>query len=448
GVMQDVSGFGLLEALKGVGLDTRASSTIIVDDNEAPLIISTSEEPTSPITNNVADESIQEDTADLDGNTFMNPFCSPISYDSESSSTNQDQRLATDAEMYIYTLTEEDIDFEESFALVARLKEVRMFIAYAAHKNFTIYQMDVKTSFLNSPLKEEVHVSQPFYKLKKALYYLKQAPRACTQMATAKLDVDLQGTLTDPTIYCSMIGGLMHLTIMQIVMMTEKALLEEFNFLKKIYISTSGITKQVEKGNVELDFVGMEYQLAGLFMKALPKERFEYLVHRIGMRCMTPTELERLSRPNGKLIYNSIINGPYVKRMIPEPGDADREVPVNETFHEQTYEELTKKELKQNVRNKNGYNTLHNVRNQIVQNAVQNLGVQNVRNQNGLGVVLGIANQNPNRNGNVVAARVEDYVIGNNGIQLQDEDFDLMAVAGDLDEIEEFNANCIVMANL
>ncbi|GJQ99583.1 hypothetical protein Tco_0522568 [Tanacetum coccineum] len=53
------------------------------------------------------------------------------------------------------------------------------------------------------------------------------------------------------------------------------------------------------------------------------------------------------SRPNGKLVYNSIMNGTYVRKMIPEPGDADREVPVNETFHEQTDEELTEKELKQ-----------------------------------------------------------------------------------------------------
>ncbi|GJZ75143.1 hypothetical protein Tco_0639608 [Tanacetum coccineum] len=53
------------------------------------------------------------------------------------------------------------------------------------------------------------------------------------------------------------------------------------------------------------------------------------------------------SRPNGKLIYNSIINGPYVKQMIPELGDQNREVPVNETFHEQIDDELTKKELKQ-----------------------------------------------------------------------------------------------------
>ncbi|GJV25549.1 hypothetical protein Tco_1378244 [Tanacetum coccineum] len=54
--------------------DTPSSSTIFVDDNEAPQIVSTSEEPTSPISNDLADESIQEDNTDLDGNTFINPF--------------------------------------------------------------------------------------------------------------------------------------------------------------------------------------------------------------------------------------------------------------------------------------------------------------------------------------------------------------------------------------
>nr|GFC39731.1 hypothetical protein [Tanacetum cinerariifolium] len=52
------------------------------------------------------------------------------------------------------------------------------------------------------------------------------------------------------------------------------------------------------------------------------------------------------SRPNGKLIHNFIINGPYVRRMIPEPGNTNREVPVNETFHVQTDDELTEKKLK------------------------------------------------------------------------------------------------------
>ncbi|GJZ55981.1 hypothetical protein Tco_0611174 [Tanacetum coccineum] len=53
------------------------------------------------------------------------------------------------------------------------------------------------------------------------------------------------------------------------------------------------------------------------------------------------------SKPNGKLIYNSIMNGPYVRRMIPELGDPDREVPIAETFHEQTNDELTEKKVKQ-----------------------------------------------------------------------------------------------------
>nr|GEZ39044.1 retrovirus-related Pol polyprotein from transposon TNT 1-94 [Tanacetum cinerariifolium] len=84
---------------------------------------------------------------------------------------------------------EEGIDFEESFAPVPRLEAVRIFVAYAAHKSFPIYQMDVKMAFLNGPLKEEVYVAQPdgfidpdhpekVYRLRKALYGLKQAPKA------------------------------------------------------------------------------------------------------------------------------------------------------------------------------------------------------------------------------------------------------------------------------
>ncbi|GJR00463.1 retrovirus-related pol polyprotein from transposon TNT 1-94 [Tanacetum coccineum] len=84
---------------------------------------------------------------------------------------------------------EEGIDFKESLAPVARLESVRIFVVYVAHKNFRIYQMNVKTEFLNGPLKEEVFVRRPdgfvdpdfpnhVYRLKKVLYSLKQAPRA------------------------------------------------------------------------------------------------------------------------------------------------------------------------------------------------------------------------------------------------------------------------------
>ncbi|GKD81255.1 retrovirus-related pol polyprotein from transposon TNT 1-94 [Tanacetum coccineum] len=65
---------------------------------------------------------------------------------------------------------------------------------------------------------------------------------------------------------------------------------------KHIDIRYHFIKEHVEKGTVELYFVGTEYQLADLFTKALPKERFEYLVHCIGMRCMTPTQLESLTK--------------------------------------------------------------------------------------------------------------------------------------------------------
>ncbi|GJS88139.1 retrovirus-related pol polyprotein from transposon TNT 1-94 [Tanacetum coccineum] len=407
---------------------------------------------------------------------------------------------------------EEGIDFEESFAPVARLEAVRMFIAYAAHKNITIFQMDVKTAFLNGPLKEEVYVSQPegfidpefpdhVYRLKKALYGLKQAPRAwydklssfliehgftkgiidptlftrrhggdillvqvyvddiifgstnpdfskrfanlmknnfemsmmgelkfflglqvhqsprgifisqsqyaiellkkhgldecvsmSTPMATERLDADLQGTPTDQTTYRRMIGGLMYLTASRPDIAfatfvcaryqarpTVKHLKEVkriFRYLRQSYNmgllypkysgfkliaysdadhagckddckSTSGglqflggklvswsskkqdcttmstaeaeyvflsaccaqviWIQHVEKGTVEIYFVGTEYQLADLFTKALPKERFEYLVHRIGMRCMTPTQLESLTKRFSVAICNKDI---------------------------------------------------------------------------------------------------------------------------------------------
>ncbi|GJR54267.1 retrovirus-related pol polyprotein from transposon TNT 1-94 [Tanacetum coccineum] len=84
---------------------------------------------------------------------------------------------------------DEGIDFEETFAPVARMEAIRIFLVYAAHKSFIVFQMDMKTAFLLGMLKEDVYVCQPegfidadhpshVYKLKKALYGLKQAPRA------------------------------------------------------------------------------------------------------------------------------------------------------------------------------------------------------------------------------------------------------------------------------
>ncbi|GJZ00103.1 retrovirus-related pol polyprotein from transposon TNT 1-94 [Tanacetum coccineum] len=400
---------------------------------------------------------------------------------------------------------EEGIDFEESFAPVARLKAVRIFVAYVAHKSFPIYQMDVKTTFLNGPLKEEVYVAQPdgfvdldhpekVYRLRKALYGLKQAPRAWydalsnflifkgftkgtidptlftirygedillvqiyvddiifgstnpkfskrfeklmhsrlemslmgemkfflgiqihqsprgifitqakytleilkkhgmekgqsigTPMATKhKLDADLSGTLVDQTDYRSKIrpiekhlkevkrifrylrgtinmglwypndsgfeltafldvdhagcidtrkstsGGIQFLAEAEYValsascaqVMWMRTQLKDYGFnynkiplycdsqsaiaiscnpvqhsrTKHIHTRYHFIKEQVENGIIELYFVRTEYQLADMFTKALPKDRFQYLVRRIGMRCLTPAELEVLTK--------------------------------------------------------------------------------------------------------------------------------------------------------
>nr|GEW65205.1 hypothetical protein [Tanacetum cinerariifolium] len=384
----------------------------------------------------------------------------------------------------------EGVDFEESFAPVARLEAVRLCIAYAAHKYFTVYQMDVKTTLLYGPLKEEVYVNQPdgfvdpyhldkVYRLKKDLYGLKQAPRVwydelsnllvskgsidltlfitnhrgdillvqiyvddiifgstnpklskqfeklmhskfemsmmgelkfclgiqiyqsprsifinqakyaqeilikhgmtsydsvCTPMATKHLDANLSGTPVDQPKYCSMVGALMYLTASRpdithatcyFARYQAKPIEKHLTTVKRIFrylkntihmglwypkdigfelttFSNSDhagclnshygfhfdkipmycdskaaiaiscnpvqhsrtrhidaiyhfIKEKVEKGIVELFFVRTEYQLADLFTKALPKERFKYLVRRLGMRCLTPEELEALT---------------------------------------------------------------------------------------------------------------------------------------------------------
>nr|GFB88075.1 ribonuclease H-like domain-containing protein [Tanacetum cinerariifolium] len=327
----------------------------------------------------------------------------------------------------------EGIDFEESFAPVARMEAIRIFLVYAAYKSFLVFQMDVKTAFLHGSLKEDVYVCQPkgfidvdhpshVYKLKKALYGLKQAPvnqspcgtfinqskyvleilkkygmESCDPVGTPmeikdKLDLDQNGTPVDATKYRSMIGALMYLTssrpdIVHATCLcaryqakpTEKHLKEakrifhylrgtintglwytkdsgfevtEFSYAdyagcKDTFKSTFGgahflgeklltdycfyfnkisiycdsksaiaiscnpvqhsrtkhITvryhfkkEHVEKGTIELYFVRTDYQMADLFTKALPADRFNYLVRHLGMRSLSPQELDRLAK--------------------------------------------------------------------------------------------------------------------------------------------------------
>nr|GEU46546.1 putative reverse transcriptase domain-containing protein [Tanacetum cinerariifolium] len=184
--------------------------------NKTPyeLIQQVATELNSPVLNENADELIQKDVAKFGGNVFYYPSQTPVFKEAESSSIYQDpsnmhkfhqthgstdkwtknhpieqvigdpskpvmtrrqlhtdvEKNKTDAEKTVIRNKsrlvakeygqDEGIDFEESFAPVARLEAVRIFVAYAAHKNFPIYEMDVKTAFLNGPLKEEVFVRQ------------------------------------------------------------------------------------------------------------------------------------------------------------------------------------------------------------------------------------------------------------------------------------------------
>ncbi|GKD40077.1 retrovirus-related pol polyprotein from transposon TNT 1-94 [Tanacetum coccineum] len=343
---------------------------------------------------------------------------------------------------------EEGINFEESFAPVAWIEAIRIFIANAASKNMNIYQMDVKTAFMNGELKEEVYISQPegfidpdhptyVYRLKKALYGLKQALRAwyntlsrflldnkfskgvvdptflkvpeasllinqnilskygmdtsdhvdTPMVDRSKLDEDPLGILVDQTRFQGMVGSLMYPIISRpdlglwypkdtavaltayantdhagcqdtmrsmsgsaqflrdklVSCSSKKQKSTVISTIEAKYISMSGycaqilwmrsqltdygfafnnipmycdnksvialcynnvqhsrskhnhfITVQVKNGAVKLYFVTADYQLADIFTKALPRERFEFLLSRLGMKSMSPEILKRL----------------------------------------------------------------------------------------------------------------------------------------------------------
>nr|GEU38925.1 putative ribonuclease H-like domain-containing protein [Tanacetum cinerariifolium] len=543
---------------------TSPSSTTTIAADTTPLNTQTTPEPTcqdptqAPTvtsTENINQAEMITENAQVEDDEFINIFCTPVQDRGEPSSRHVDlsnmhtfyQRHPSEhhGEMCMFALTvsrtepknikeamadsawiesmqeelhqfdrlDEGVDFEESFAPVAQLKAVRLFIMYVAYKSFTVYQMDFKIAFLYGPLKEEVYVNKPdgfvdpyhpdkVYRLNKALYGLKQAPRvwydelsnflvskgfskgfidptlfitkrgedillvqiyvddiifgstnpklskqfeklmhnkfemsmmgelkfflgiqihqsprgifinqakyaqeilikhgmtSCdsigTPIATKQLDADLSGTPVDHTKHKSMVRALMYLTASRPDIVhatcycaryqakpTKKhltAVKRIFRYLKdNIHMGLCGdklvswsskkqdctsmpsaeaeyvslpaccaqvlwlrtqltdygfhfdkipmycdskaaiaiscnpvqhshtkdidvryhfIKEKVEKGIVQLFFVGTEFQLADLFTKALSEDRFKYLVRRLGIRCLTPKELEVLA---------------------------------------------------------------------------------------------------------------------------------------------------------
>nr|GEX68678.1 hypothetical protein [Tanacetum cinerariifolium] len=311
---------------------------------------------------------------------------------------------------------EEGIDFKESFAPVATKEAIRIFIANVAHKNMTIFQMDVKMEFLNGELKEEVYVSQPegfvdqdnplhvcsgsdtlrtksrerlitgifinqskyAYEIVKKYGMLSSDYVETPLVEKSKLDEDLKGKPVDATLYRGMIGFLMHLTfsspdltyaVYLCAWYQAKPIEKDLNEVKQIFRylkelltwyskdtdmsltayadadhagyqdtrrSTSRsaqflgdklihvycdnksaiplccnfvqhsrakhinvryhvIKEQLENGIVKLYFVRTEYQLAVIFTKPLPKERFNFLIEKLGIKSMSSDILKRLA---------------------------------------------------------------------------------------------------------------------------------------------------------
>nr|GEW19262.1 retrovirus-related Pol polyprotein from transposon TNT 1-94 [Tanacetum cinerariifolium] len=210
---------------------TPLSNTIDQDAPTLSMLLSSSALRTHSLHQGVAAEpnSMEERTdAPADNPPFVNVFAPKP----HSEATSSGDISSTDSPYNKARLVakgyrqEEGIDFKESFALVARIEAIRIFIANAASRNITIYQMDVKTAFLNGELKEEVYVSQlegfvdpdhptHVYHLKKALYGLKQAPRAWYDtLSRFLLDNKFSKGAVDPTLFTHKTGK--HILLVQI----------------------------------------------------------------------------------------------------------------------------------------------------------------------------------------------------------------------------------------
>ncbi|GKA15644.1 retrovirus-related pol polyprotein from transposon TNT 1-94 [Tanacetum coccineum] len=287
----------------------------------------TKDHPLEQVIRNPSQSSKTRRQLETDGEMFDRPLCKNVinlkwiwknKRDEENTVIRNKSRLI--AKGYAQ---KDGIDFKESFAPIAWLEAIRLFIAYAAHKSFTVYQMDVKTIFLYGHLKEEVYVNQldgfvdPYhpdqvYRLKKALYGLKQAPRAwydklsnflgCTSMSSAEAEyvslsaccaqvLWLRTQLTHYGFHFNKIP--MYCDLKATIAISCNPV--QHSRTKHIDVRYHFIKEQVKKGIVKLFFVGTEYQLADLFTKALSEDRFKYLVRRLGMRCLTPDELEVLA---------------------------------------------------------------------------------------------------------------------------------------------------------
>ncbi|GJT91710.1 retrovirus-related pol polyprotein from transposon TNT 1-94 [Tanacetum coccineum] len=202
----------------------------------------------------------------------------------------------------VWTLVhQEGTDYDETFSPVARLEAIRIFLAFDTYMNFVVYQMDVKSAFLNGKLKEEFYVKQPpgfesneflnhVCKLDKALYGLKQAPRSnpkesylnvvkrifrylkekAPQTKSQLTDYDI--IYEEVPIFCDNTSA---------IEISNNPVLHSRT--KHIDIRYHFIRDHILKGDIELHFIPTQCQLADIFTKPLDEVTFKRLIVELGM---------------------------------------------------------------------------------------------------------------------------------------------------------------------
>nr|GFA03443.1 retrovirus-related Pol polyprotein from transposon TNT 1-94 [Tanacetum cinerariifolium] len=324
---------------------TSTASTTIADTAPTPTN-SSSHVTNIPTTSQDVDE--LNPNALFDSNTFVNPFANPSSSATESSSSqnnyhDKEQTVIRNKSRLVVRgyRQEEGIDFEESFAPVAKMEAIRILLAYAAHKSFFVFQMDVKTAFLHGLLKQDVYVCQPegfidadhpshdfgfeltgfsdadyagckdTFKstfgraqfLGEKLVSWPSRKQDYTALSTAEAEyVSLSA-------YCAQVLWMRtqltdygsYFNKIPIYFDSKSAIAISCNSIqhsrtKHIDVRYHFIKEHIEKGMIELYFVKTDYQLADLFTKALPADRFNHMVRRLGMHSLSPQELIRLAK--------------------------------------------------------------------------------------------------------------------------------------------------------
>ncbi|GJW61796.1 retrovirus-related pol polyprotein from transposon TNT 1-94 [Tanacetum coccineum] len=190
----------------------------------------------------------------------------------------------------------EGIDFKESFAPVARIEAIRIFIANTTNKNMLIYQMDVKTAFLNGELREVVYAPYAWYDMLSSFLLLQEFSKDAVDPTLfskkARNDILLMQITSDVKILDAVLLSLFCDNKSAIALCCNNV---QHLRSKHIDVRYHFIKEQVENGVVELYFVRTKYQLADIFTKALPRERFNFLINKHGMKSTSPETLKSLA---------------------------------------------------------------------------------------------------------------------------------------------------------